>query len=152
MCSEKHSPAATTEGHHVELRVAPFRPENIILLTTLSFFGFWPAELEADRWGSVMEDALPQQKCFVTSQTVASSPMLLFPLKNKQQLLLRHMEFCIRSFVNKLFSFLSLRSFLWTGGGVFYVSFLVKLLVQHWEHFILWQPLIQTPSLTDVIL
>lgn len=52
----------------------------------------------------MMEDALPPRKCFVTSQTVASSPILLLPLKNKQ-LLLRHMEFCIRSFVNKMFSF-----------------------------------------------
>lgn len=28
----------------------------------------------------------------------------------------------------------------------------MKLLLQHWEHFILWQPFIQTPSLTNVIL
>lgn len=64
--------------------------------------------------GSVMDDALTPQKCFVTSQTFVSSPMLLFPLKNKQQLLLRHMDFCIRSFINKLFSFLVFSSEIWS--------------------------------------
>lgn len=43
VCGEEHSPAATTERHHLgrcPLYVAPFRPDDMVLLTALHFFGF----------------------------------------------------------------------------------------------------------------
>lgn len=46
VCGEKHSPATATEGHHLKscsLYVIPLRPEDMVLLTALTFF--WDFDL-----------------------------------------------------------------------------------------------------------
>lgn len=110
VCGEKHSPAAATEGHHLgcgSLYVATFRPEDTVLPTARTFFGFWPCELEVNRieWGrppAVVEDALSPRKRFVTSQTVQSSPWLLVHLKTSTAVA-RTRE--VLRYVNKMLSF-----------------------------------------------